>query len=261
MSERFKSAGFLLWGVVKRIYVWAPALLLDPFNWYQNLLRPHLPGWAPAGISVPAEWSLGIFWVLLLASFCGAYHELRMRFISTRPNLEFLRLKTEKIPIFRRDTCEGEPVFSRLGFRNLPIDISDASLADRVVAEMQFFQEDGTTPLFEHPIIGNWADAPSPSDTGSFVHHYIPVDIEPNGLPRWLNVLLKYDNEEFCYVHNNEGLGEWGWKYEPYRIGKGSFRLQVSLKGNRMSKPRIFRFGFLNSGIGKPITIIPLKDF
>ena len=39
----FGSLGVFIWGILKRAYCWAPAILLDPFDIYNRFIRPNLP--------------------------------------------------------------------------------------------------------------------------------------------------------------------------------------------------------------------------
>lgn len=73
--ELFASALAFFWGVLRRFYYWAPAILLDPFEFYERYLRPHVG----RDIDMPSEWfpvalGGGMTWAALLT-----YHELRSK--------------------------------------------------------------------------------------------------------------------------------------------------------------------------------------
>jgi len=73
--ELCASAPTFFWGVLRRFYWWVPAILLDPFDFYERYLRPHF-GW---DIDMPSEWfpvvlAGGMIWAAFLT-----YHELRSK--------------------------------------------------------------------------------------------------------------------------------------------------------------------------------------
>jgi len=77
--ELFASAVAFFWGVLRRFYWWAPAIFLDPFDFYERYLRPHVH----RHIDMPSEWfpvavGGGMAWAALLT-----YHELRSKTASS----------------------------------------------------------------------------------------------------------------------------------------------------------------------------------
>jgi len=64
---------------MRRFYYWAPAILLDPFDFYDRYLRPHVD----RDIDMPSEWfpvalGGGMIWAAFLT-----YHELRSKTASS----------------------------------------------------------------------------------------------------------------------------------------------------------------------------------
>jgi hypothetical protein len=73
--ELVASALTFIWGVLRRFYWWAPAIFLDPFDFYERYLRPRLD----QDIDMPSEWfpvalGCGIAWAAVLT-----YHDLRSK--------------------------------------------------------------------------------------------------------------------------------------------------------------------------------------
>jgi hypothetical protein len=73
--ELLASAPAFFWGVLRRFYYWAPAIFLDPFDFYERYLRPHVH----RDIDMPSEWfpvalGGGMIWAAFLT-----YHELRSK--------------------------------------------------------------------------------------------------------------------------------------------------------------------------------------
>ncbi len=68
-----------LWGVLRRFYLWAPAILLHPFDLYNRYIRLLLPEGRRAEWSLPATLfpyvlAVGLLWAAVLT-----YHEQRGR--------------------------------------------------------------------------------------------------------------------------------------------------------------------------------------
>ena len=75
VPELFISAGALLWGIIRRAYVWAPTILLDAADYQERYIEPHL-GWS---IDLPAEvfpiaLTIGLFMAVVLT-----YHDVRSK--------------------------------------------------------------------------------------------------------------------------------------------------------------------------------------
>jgi hypothetical protein len=77
--ELFASALAFFGGVLRRFYYWAPAIFLDPFDFYERYLRPHVD----RDIDIPAEWfPVVLGGGMILAAF-RTYHELRGKIASS----------------------------------------------------------------------------------------------------------------------------------------------------------------------------------
>lgn len=73
--ELCASALSFFWGVLRRFYWWAPAILLDPFEYYERYINPRV-GW---DIDMPSEWfPVALGGGLFLAAFL-TYHDLRSK--------------------------------------------------------------------------------------------------------------------------------------------------------------------------------------
>ena len=73
------SAFTLLVGIVKRFWIWAPSILLDPFDLYNKHFRHLLPEEYGQELNMPSEWFPFVLGVLIFWSAGLAYHEVRKR--------------------------------------------------------------------------------------------------------------------------------------------------------------------------------------
>lgn len=75
----WESASVFLFGVVRRWYMWAGAILLNPFDFYNRLIMPHLPiAWQKEYEMPSAVGILVLIGLLMWAGVC-TYHELNQR--------------------------------------------------------------------------------------------------------------------------------------------------------------------------------------
>lgn len=101
-----KSVGYLLWGIIKRLYYVVPALLLDPLDLADRLFEIQ---YAPPK---PLMWSL--FGIGLFIAVALTYHELRKR-IALQPKnwIEEYKAKHGELPLlpsYLRPVAEFPPV-------------------------------------------------------------------------------------------------------------------------------------------------------
>lgn len=80
MAEFFKSLLLLIWGVLKRWYLLAIAVLSDPWGLAEELGMP---------VSIPYPINIALFWFFLGLAIVLTYHDLR------KSNIE-LKEKSEK---------------------------------------------------------------------------------------------------------------------------------------------------------------------
>lgn len=76
--EVLQSLGEFLRGIGRRFWLWAPALLLDPFDLYDRIIKPALPEEWRVTIPFPSEPALYVLVGLVVCAAVLTYHELRM---------------------------------------------------------------------------------------------------------------------------------------------------------------------------------------
>ncbi len=75
MREFFKSIRLFLWGIIKRIYIWLPAFLLDPFDFFNRYIYPK----REEPLDMPSDWFPWVLGILVLWAGLRTFHELRSK--------------------------------------------------------------------------------------------------------------------------------------------------------------------------------------
>ena len=77
--ELLRSTSLLVRGVIKRFYLWAPVVVLDPFDLYDKLIKPLLPeGWK-FDLPWSPDWAPLVLIALIVWAALLTFHELRLR--------------------------------------------------------------------------------------------------------------------------------------------------------------------------------------
>lgn len=76
--EFCRSAGLFILGVVKRFYLWLPAIVLDPFDLNDKVVQPMMPESLKFSIPWSPDWSGAVLLVLIGWAAIWTYHEARV---------------------------------------------------------------------------------------------------------------------------------------------------------------------------------------
>ena len=197
--------------------------------------------------------ALGIFVAILLT-----YHELRMKTVREL-KMVFSGNGWENVQAPLRNIVTGvvmgTPVFSHALFANDPIDSQRGITAEKVVAHLDFYNQDRSCLLFK--MVGRWSEAPERAQVGSRVVETNQIDIAPNAMPRALDIVLKYDDEDDCYGLNNETpqRAPSGWRDISRVLSPGFYSVKIRLRGNNLDQ--CFWLDFENKGINNRIVLKP----
>lgn len=138
-------------------------------------------------------------------------------------------------------------------FANNPKLKTSKNNAYGVLAKITYLDEN-KEPLFKW-IRGRWTDT---KFTNELPHgesdKNAAVDFPNNGLVRWLEILVKYPEDEYCYGFNNTSCIENDfWLYPDFQIMKKKFFIRVELLGNYLNN--IWEFEVLTKGKGDTFQI------
>jgi hypothetical protein len=249
--DLLKSFALLLWGIIKRLYYLVPSLFTDPFDfmerWFQVTYQPPL----------------FLFWLLLtlgiLVAVVLTFHELRVK-ATRETSLVFSGVGWENVqaPLMNSATGQviGTPVFTHAIFSNDPEDSRRGVTAEKVVAHLEFSEFESRRILFK--MIGRWSETPERAQVGARVVETNQIDIAPNAMPRTLDIVIKYDDEDDCYGLNNDtpNRAPRGWRDEGRKLPPGSYSVKIRLRGNNIDQE--FWLGLKNEGVGKRIWLSPM---
>jgi len=149
----------------------------------------------------------------------------------------------------------GSPSFAHVVFCNNPKIRSEEATAKDIVAEIRFFDSEGTKQVLSMLLYGRWegTEQPSRRDPYAPIRDLYIVDFEPNGLPRELDIALKYHNEDVCYAFNNQSYSALDWRKPDFVLHGERFQVNVKLKGKLVEKEWFFTLH--NLGINQGLKI------
>lgn len=203
-------------------------------------------------------WFQVAFIFLIIIPFI-AYHKLRMK-MPKETHLVWSGKGWEnvKAPLYSyihgfAPQVIGEPVFSHAIFANDPEDSRKGITAEKVVAHLEILN-DSQEVLFT--MIGRWSETPERAQVGARVVDTTQIDIAPNAMPRALDIILKYDDEDNCYGLNNETpQRDSHWRDKSRELPPGSYIVKIRLRGNNIDQE--FWLDLVNEGAGREVSLSP----
>ena len=176
------------------------------------------------------------------------------------PNLVFVKPDVNKAAIFDPKTGQvyGEAYFSKLSFKNFPIEGIDNRNAEDVAPHLEFWDDEFKSKKFE--MVGRWSTDPGPAERGKAATEEVGRTIPPDGVPRAIGTVMKYLDDENCYGHNNEApiKAPKDWRYTRYELQPGKYGLKVRFESRNVDPKPEFRFVLDNKGKGYYVTISPV---
>lgn len=172
---------------------------------------------------------------------------------ATLPRLKFHSWENEQAVISNATgKVYGTPFFFHALFNNDPEKSTPSAHARKVAAHIEFWTQEGER-LFS--MVGRWAYTPEVAQKGREVVEEPTIDLSPNAVPKRLDLVLKYREDDACYAYNNEvplhGPSDWR---EPTRLLKsGSYLVIVRLRGENVDET--FRLSLVNGGIGQLVEL------
>ncbi len=244
MGEYFIS--FRIWG-----YLALVLSILSAINTYSNItgnpiaIFQVIPTWG---------WLTLLILGLVITPFF-AFHKIRERLDrleNKRPCMRFVSSENVKTPLWGNvreiRMVIGEPRFTHAIFANDPKSSIKGSTAERVVAHLDFYDKSRSQLMFS--LTGRWADTPERATVGLHVVDTNQINIAPNAMPRYLDVVLKYDDEDECYGLNNEtpvrATAGPGWRDETRKLEPATYAVKIRLRGLNLDD--VFWFSLVNPG-------------
>ena len=151
----------------------------------------------------------------------------------------------------------GEPVFLHALFANDP-EPGKGSDAHNVRVEIEFYNAERTV-LAIPQMAGRWAETDQPGTLDYKAITNDEITMSANGRPYKLDIVMKYDEDDECYGHNNEtpSKAQSDFRDKDKKLGIGRYAVLIRVRGsNGLVEP--FWFHLVNSGKGKPIEFTPI---
>ena len=217
--------------------------ILSGINTYSNITGNPIPIFS----IVPTwGWLTLLILGLVIIPFL-AFHKIKTKldnYENAKPNMAIYgspyvdsRKIFSVIKVEGRHNVIGEPYFVHAKFCNNPEIRTGKATANNVVAEISFFNIELKKMLAT--IYGRWADTKQPGTLPPFdpIRDLCQVDFEPNGLPRVLDIALKYREDENCYAFDNESCRYSGhWRLPKYLLQGDRFYVRVCLVGKNVDR-------------------------
>lgn len=175
-----------------------------------------------------------------------------------RPHIRFLGWEvTEAPPIFTQggEAQAGErPWLTRLTFANEPDLPATTSIARGVAGHIEFY--DASRDSFLFGMVGQWS---SDSEEEADAVAVSQIDILSNATPYYLNLVLKYDEDDECYGINNDTLARApvDGRDEKRKLEQGLYTVKVMVHGTNVTET--FWFGLINRGSGQRVRILQIS--
>lgn len=123
-------------GILKRFYVWLPAVVLDPFDLYDRYVKPSLPDAYRLDFTPPPSVFFFVLMVLLALAAILTYHDLNRRYADVTSRLDGMSAR-ELAAVDEIGRLRSVAIRQLLNRRVK----SDADLQEWVQAEAQWSEE------------------------------------------------------------------------------------------------------------------------
>lgn len=152
----------------------------------------------------------------------------------------------------------GRPRFYHLRIANAPTGTLDRKTAERVAGRVQILnaKREAIAPERLH----RWADAPSVLEVGKLADHMQGIDIAPNLIEYPLDLVLKYDEDDHFYTHNNDtSVSRWRDFRDPeFKFGPGTYIARARIAGINIVAE--FECEIQNEGKGEKLKLRIIKQ-
>jgi hypothetical protein len=148
-------------------------------------------------------------------------------------------------------TVWGTPTFYYVNLANEPLGTNNRSTAKQVVGHFTFCI-DGKAVAPER--VHRWEDAIDPLMAGHQADRFLPRDIPPNGLKCNLDLVLKYDDDDAFYTHDNAtGRSFRDFRDPAFKFEKGTYVVTIRLEGDNLQQT--YQCEIVNDGKHCPLKV------
>jgi len=178
---------------------------------------------------------------------------------TARPNIRFLGWETAEAQLSATESGEarvsGTPWLTRVTFANEPDVSSSGLIAYKVSGHIEFY--DAARDRFLFGMVGQWSDGLE-DETATAGEKQI--DILPDATPCYLNITVKYDDDDECYGINHDTAvrAPVDLRDQQRKLGHGLYTIKVMIHGENVAET--FWFGLINRGSGQRVRILRISS-
>jgi len=174
-------------------------------------------------------------------------------------------------PVTQVNEFLGQPYFAHVMIINNSKYRDKESTANKVIALIEAYNLKGELVL--GPIIGRWGDSPQPvvrpfppksgemQHTTTRIASFVlqtkdspEVEISSNGLPKELNIALKWPESSECYLFNNNSYGYTRFENPKMKLKSNNHKIRITLSGENVDDTELW-FLLINKGKNKGFSI------
>lgn len=198
----------------------------------------------------------------LLSQRTGGPAVARVESGSTRtaqPRIYFLGWETTEARLTVTESGKAHsgstPWLTRVTFANEPDVPSPDLMAYKVSGHIEFY--DAARDRFLFGMVGQWSDG---LEDGSVAIGEKQIDIPPDAMPCYLDIALKYDEDDECYGINHDTAlrAPADLRDEQRKLGHGLYTIKIMVHGENVAET--FWFGLINRGSGQRIRILRISS-
>lgn len=178
---------------------------------------------------------------------------------TAQPRIHFLGWETTEtgLPVAEGEEAKGgsTPWLTRVTFANEP-DVPSAGLtAYKVSGHIEFY--DAARDKFLFGMVGQWSDG---LEDGTIAAGEKQIDIPPDATPYYLDITVKYDEDDECYGINNDTTlrAPDDLRDKQRKLGHGLYTIKIMVHGENVAET--FWFGLINRGGGQRVRILRISS-
>ena len=178
---------------------------------------------------------------------------------TAQPRIHFLGWETTEAQLTVTESGGEQtgsiPWLTRVTFANEPDIPSPGLTAYKVSGHIEFY--DAARDRFLFGMVGQWSDG---LEGGTIAVGEKQIDIPPDATPCYLDIALKYDEDDECYGINHDTAlrAPADLRDEQRKLGHGLYTIKIMVHGENVAET--FWFGLINRGSGQRVRILRISS-
>lgn len=178
---------------------------------------------------------------------------------SAQPRIRFMGWETIEARFAKTESGEAQtgsiPWITRVTFANDPEAASTGLTAYKVSGHVEFY--DAARDRFLFGMVGQWSDG---VEDGTTAVSEKQIDIQPDATPHYLDIALKYDEDDECYGINQDTAvrAPTDLRDGQRKLVHGLYTIKIMVHGENVAET--FWFGLINRGSGQRVRILRISS-